>query len=69
MKILGIDPAPGKESLVFDGKEFIDYCPQKNKNCAKELKKYINELQEVKNSIFIAWDAPLSAAIDEKNFL
>lgn len=58
MKILGIDPAPAKDSIVFDGKEFLYKNP-------KKLKRYIDNIKE---STFIAWDAPLSGAINDEDF-
>ena len=51
MKILGIDPAPAKESIIFDGKEFFSKKPF-------ELKDFLEE--KTKNSPYIiGWDAPL----------
>ena len=61
MKVIGIDPAPAKNSLVFDGERFLEFTPF-------ELKEYINNLTLDYESVFISWDAPLSAAIDESNF-
>ena len=61
MKVLGIDPAPAKDSVIFDGKEFQHFCPQ-------GLKEYIDTLVTQEESLFIAWDAPLSAALDDDNF-
>jgi hypothetical protein len=58
MKVLGIDPAPAKNSIVFDGKEFLRLTP-------KELKVYIDSIKE---DTFIAWDSPLSGAIEEGEF-
>ena len=60
MKVLGIDPAPAKKSLVFDGREFYSF----------DVTTLINYLESEKerDSLFISWDAPLSAAIDKKNF-
>jgi len=61
MKIIGIDPAPAKNSIVFDGKNFLVFTP-------RELKEYINQLSSTHEPVFISWDAPLSAAIDINNF-
>lgn len=58
MKILGIDPAPAKDSIIFDGERFLYKTPQ-------ELKSYIDN---IKDATFIAWDAPLSAAVSQKDF-
>ena len=58
--ILGIDPAPSKESVVFDGQEFHLYK-------AKNLKIYIESLIDNSDFLLIGWDAPLTAAIyDDK---
>lgn len=58
MKILGIDPAPAKNSIIYDGEEFLKLTP-------KELKRYIDFIDE---PTFIAWDSPLSGAMDENEF-
>lgn len=58
MKILGIDPAPAKQSIIFDGNNFLYKTP-------KELKTYIDNIDD---DTFIAWDAPLSGALSDKNF-
>lgn len=58
MKIYGIDPAPSKRSVVFDGREFSSYTPQ-------QLKDFVRSSIE---PTFIGWDAPLGAALDEKHF-
>ena len=61
MRILGIDPAPSKETILFDGSEFLQFK-------ARELKAYIEEESRNHPDILICWDAPLSAAIDKDNF-
>jgi hypothetical protein len=58
MRVLGIDPAPAKQSIIFDGEKFLYKTP-------KELKSYIDDINE---KTFIAWDAPLSAALSDKDF-
>ncbi|QCT95029.1 DUF429 domain-containing protein [Caminibacter mediatlanticus TB-2] len=57
MHILGIDPAPAKKSVVFDGNEF--FCFK-----AKELKEYIYSF----DNLLIGWDGPLDASLDKENF-
>ena len=52
MTILGIDPAPSKKSILFDGNSFKSFS-------VKELKDYLDGVGE---NIFVAWDAPLSGA-------
>jgi len=61
MVVLGIDPAPAKQSVVFDGKRFYHFTP-------KELKEYIDILTIQEEPLFVAWDAPLSAALGEDDF-
>ena len=58
MKVFGIDPAPSKRSILFDGQRFLSLSPQ-------ALKKFIYSLSE---PAFIGWDAPLGASIDEECF-
>ena len=53
IKVIGIDPAPGKESTVFDGKIFCNYT-------SLELEKYIKRLSVKNTDVLICWDAPLS---------
>lgn len=57
MKIIGIDPAPTKKSTVYDGNKFVDYD-------YKELKEYLEELNQSSEGILICWDAPLSFSLD-----
>ena len=58
--VLGIDPAPAKASVLFDWKEFLYFFP-------KELQQYLQEKEQEK-PLFISWDAPLSAALDDASF-
>ncbi len=58
MNIYGIDPAPSKRSILFDGQEFFSFTPQQLKNFVRSLTK----------PTFIGWDAPLGAALDEEYF-
>ncbi len=61
--VIGIDPAPSRDSTIFDGKYF-------DQKCYKKLHEYINDLKQSKSKILICWDAPLSFGIgnctDEK---
>ncbi|MBF0358499.1 MAG: hypothetical protein HQL70_07805 [Magnetococcales bacterium] len=52
MKILGIDPAPGKESTIFDGEYHL--CK------AGELNNRLTALHG--QDVLIAWDAPLTGS-------
>lgn len=52
-KVLGVDPAPRKDTVIYDGKTFF-------KKKATELKKNINDLLKDHPRTLIAWDAPLS---------
>ena len=51
IKIIGIDPAPTKKNVIFDGNSFKSFNYD-------ELKKYLEELKNEK--VLICWDAPLS---------
>jgi len=50
MKIIGIEPAPLKKNVLFDGETFA--CLS-----AEELKRYLDGMEE---DILICWDAPLN---------
>jgi len=50
LKLLGIDPAPSKQSVVFDGEQFFSLEPF-------ALKPFLEDV--VDNNTFISWDAPL----------
>lgn len=60
--VLGIDPAPAKDTIIFDGKEFA-------KPVASELREWLYKKQEEFNDkkILICWDAPLTANIHGKD--
>jgi hypothetical protein len=51
IKVIGIDPAPGKNSVVFDEEEGFKSLD------AKKLQGYLNTINE---PALICWDAPLS---------
>lgn len=53
MKVIGIDPAPSKKSVIYDGEKFIE-------KKAVELKEYLDELIESNDNALICWDAPLT---------
>jgi predicted RNase H-like nuclease len=52
VEIIGVDPAPGKNSFIYDGDSFYDLN-------ADELIDFFKE-KEKSNNILICWDAPLS---------
>ena len=55
MKVIGIDPAPSKETIIYSKDTgFISKQPT-------ELKKYIDDLQG--NGVLLCWDAPLTASV------
>ncbi len=58
MKIYGIDPAPRKDNVVFDGKSFQKYNVER-------LKSFIESLDK---DTLICWDAPLSFDMKTFNF-
>lgn len=53
MKYIGIDPASGKETCVWTGKDYEFIKPQ-------NVRHYINLILEKEPNCLIAWDAPLS---------
>lgn len=61
MLVLGIDPAPSKQSIVFDGKKFRCFTPY-------NLKRFIDKVTYRYEDIFIAWDAPLSGGTQKSEF-
>lgn len=56
MKVIGIDPAPSKKTVIYDGEQFIEIS-------AIELKK--EYLDKVKADTLICWDAPLTGGMSE----
>jgi len=57
-KIIGIDPAPSKESTVYDGEIFHSLC-------FEELNNYLKEIKAENKSVLICWDAPLSFSMKD----
>ena len=57
MRVIAIDPAPGKPSAVFDGAEYL----QLN---ALELRQYVSRISNGKESVLVCWDAPLTGPFD-----
>lgn len=55
IKVIGIDPAPAKETVIYDGEKFIEVLPV-------ELKVY---LENFKEDTLICWDAPLTGMASE----
>ncbi len=60
MKVIGIDPAPSKKSVIYDGIEF-------RKVDAHKLRSFIKELAK-EPKVLVGWDAPLGAATDKDEF-
>lgn len=60
MRVIAIDPAPGKESTVFEGTEYVQLS-------AKELREYVDTLADAKESVLVCWDAPLTGPFDPAN--
>ena len=61
MRVLGIDPAPSKKSVAFDGENFHAFS-------IPELEEFLEEEKKSHKSILVSWDAPLSGALDKENF-
>jgi predicted nuclease with RNAse H fold len=64
MKVLGIDPAPSKKNVIFDGENFYEKYNKKELK-AQELKEYIKALSK---DTLICWDAPLSFDVSKGDF-
>jgi predicted RNase H-like nuclease len=58
-KVIGIDPAPTKETTVFDGDDFKNYE-------YKGLIDFIEKLKKENEKVLICWDAPLSFSIENQ---
>ena len=54
MKVIGIDPAPSKKTVIYDGEQFIEIS-------AIDLKQ--EYLDKVKEDTLICWDAPLTGGM------
>ena len=57
MSVIAVDPAPGKESTVFDGAEFFDMD-------ACGLRDYLSESKNRTPGTLLCWDAPLTGPRD-----
>jgi len=54
-RVIGIDPAPTKPTVLYDGNIFSSVKPPK-------IREYIVDVAQKSTSVLIAWDAPLSFA-------
>lgn len=57
MKVIGVDPAPGKESHVFDGESGMQ------KMEARQLCDFLDRERE-RGEVLVCWDAPLTGPWD-----
>lgn len=57
MRVIAIDPVPGKKSTVFDGAEFLRFT-------AEELREFIDGIASKKEAVLVCWDAPLTGPSD-----
>ncbi len=60
MRVIAIDPAPGKESTVFEGTEYL-------RLSARELREFMDQVADAKGSVLVCWDAPLTGPFDTEN--
>ena len=60
MRVVAIDPAPGKKSTVFNGVEFSQLD-------VLELGEFIKQLVAGKEPALVCWDAPLTGPFDPAN--
>lgn len=60
MKVIGIDPAPRKNTIIYDGDEarFIKVKPS-------EMKQAIENFKKNSTKTLLCWDAPLTAGIED----
>ena len=58
MKVIGIDPAPAKETVIYDGAKFIT-------KDAVALKNYLEDIKKSEDNVLICWDAPLTGGLSE----
>lgn len=64
MRVVAVDPAPGKESTVFDGafdEKRESWFPKLK---ARELREFLKEPRNRKPNTLICWDAPLTGPAD-----
>jgi len=59
MHVVGIDPAPGKESTWYDGAS-----DGPRNLCFQCLRKRLNEVREKEEGVLVCWDAPLTGPSD-----
>ena len=59
MKAIGIDPAPSKKNVIFDGEKFKEYEIDNLKNF---IQNFVNK------DILVCWDAPLAFNVNIKDF-
>ena len=59
MKVIGIDPAPAKETVIYDGEKFMT-------KDAVALKNYLEDIKKSEDNVLICWDAPLTGMASVK---
>ena len=57
MSVISVDPAPGKNSTIFDGREFLS-------KTGHELRSYLDKLCHRTPQTLLCWDAPLTGPAD-----
>lgn len=57
MRVVAVDPAPGKRSTVFDGRDFTSHD-------ARSLRGYLARARERHGKMLVCWDAPLTGPGD-----
>ena len=60
MRVISIDPAPGKKSTIFDGEKF--FCKS-----GLELRSYLAETNDRNPDTLLCWDAPLTGPADPES--
>ena len=60
VRVISIDPAPGKRTTVFEGEEYLSMS-------AVELRDFVDEISAEGSASLVCWDAPLTGPADPTN--
>ena len=60
LRVIAIDPAPAKPSVVFDGASY-------SRKSASELRDYVTPISSTGPGTLVCWDAPLTGPADLRN--
>lgn len=57
VRVIAVDPAPGKRTTVFEGEEYLSLT-------AGELRSFVDEIATEGKASLVCWDAPLTGPTD-----